>query len=283
MTRDIPATLWKSLTSTVGLVCVRDEDGTTNVMSAEWSYFVNKQPLYAAVVLGPRSASREPIVSAGEFSVTFCAGDQAGIADFAGSFSRTEIDKTGSDLVRLGRPEATGTRWVTGGVAAVECALRQVVEFPVHRMYVGEVVAAHVSDPASGPLVKHGPMHLLGAPVERTEIVVSAQLAPGGRALRVAATSPPCAAGPWRISLLTAGGEETPLHLPGPGPGGDGGRPDGDLLVDVPLPAHAALDRPDGHRLKAGRDGAKAGYATVRPVGQGSPVGPLGPGHGNSR
>lgn len=266
MPRDIPANLWKRLTSTVGLVCVRDEDGTTNVMSAEWSYFVNKQPLYAAVVLGPRSASRELIACTGEFSVTFCSEDQAELADFAGSFSRTDIDKTGSALVRLAGPEATGTPWATGGVAAVECELRQIVEFPVHRMYVGEVVAAHVSDPPLGPLVKHGAMHLLGAPAERTEIVVSAQLLPGGEALRVAATSPSAVSGSWRMSLLTDDGEETPLHLPPPEPGEHDGPTGGDLLADVPLPAHLPADRLHVHLLRAERDGAKPGYASVRPV-----------------
>ncbi|CAM5712553.1 hypothetical protein SHIRM173S_08556 [Streptomyces hirsutus] len=116
MTREVPGDLWKRLTSTVGLVCAH-HDGVTNVMSAEWSYFVNKRPLYAAVVLGPRAATGRIVEAAGEFSVTLCAEDQAGLADFAGSFSVTDIDKTSSELIRLGAPEATATPWVTGGVA----------------------------------------------------------------------------------------------------------------------------------------------------------------------
>ncbi len=101
MTRDLPGDLWKKLTSTVGLVVTR-HDGTVNVMAAEWATFVNKQPLYTAVALGPRTASRRRLEAAGEFSVTLCAEGQAALADFAGSFSVTDIDKTGSDLVRLG-------------------------------------------------------------------------------------------------------------------------------------------------------------------------------------
>ncbi|WP_070016479.1 flavin reductase family protein, partial [Streptomyces nanshensis] len=206
MSAEVPADLWKKLTSTVGLVCVRHR-GATNLMSAEWSYFVNKAPLYAAVVLGPRATTRELIAAAGEFTVTFCSEEQSELADFAGSFSTADVDKTTSDLVRLGEPEATGSPWVRGGLTAVECTLRQTVAFPVHTMYVGEVVAAHTPDPLPGPLVKHGAMHRLGGPAERTAAVVAAQLLPGGQ-LRVAATGPPDAGGPWRLSLLIGGGPD---------------------------------------------------------------------------
>lgn len=254
MTRNVPADLWKKLTSTVGLVCVRS-GGATNVMAAEWSYFVNKQPLYAAVVLGPRATTRELIGAAGEFTVTFCSQEQAELADFAGSFSRADVDKTGSELIRLAEPEVNGSPRVTGGVAAVECELRQTVPFPVHTMYVGEVVAAHLPEHPRRPLVKHGPMHLLGDPVERTAVVASALLLPG-RMLRVAATAPPGAGGRWRMSLLSDDGEETPLAVESHPTGSD-------FLADLPLPEHMPADGIGRYRLKAERDGAKAGFSSV--------------------
>ncbi|MFS8198521.1 flavin reductase family protein [Streptomyces sp. CWNU-52B] len=265
MTSDIPDDLWKRLTSTVGLVSAH-RDGVTNVMSAEWSYFVNKQPLYAAVVLGPRAATRRLIEAAGEFSVTLCAEDQAELADFAGSFSLTDIDKSGSELIGFGTPEATGTPWVTGGVLAVECRLRQIVPLPVHTMYLGEVVAAHVPDrpPLSSspslslprPLVKHGAMHTLGEPVRRTAVVAAAELRPGDL-LRVAATGP-ALDGPqeWRVGLLDADGTPTPL---GTFPSN---RYD-DLLVDVPLPPGLATHRLPDHRVVVEREGAKPGFTAI--------------------
>ncbi|SMF32126.1 flavin reductase family protein [Streptomyces sp. Amel2xC10] len=255
MTRDLPGDLWKKLTSTVGLVSVR-HDGGTNVMAAEWSYFVNKRPLYVAVVLGPRTASRRFLESAGEFSVTLCAEDQAALADFAGSFSVTDVDKTGSDLVRLGAPEATATPWVTGGVLAVECRLRQVVPLPVHTLYIGEVVAAHLPERPPRPLVKHGAMHTLGEPVRRTEIVAAAELRPGGT-LRVAATGP-AQDGPqkWRVTLLDGDGTPTPL-------GAHPSTRHDDLLADLPLPAGLAPDRLSGHRVVVERAGAEPGHTAV--------------------
>ncbi|MET9236794.1 flavin reductase family protein [Streptomyces cellulosae] len=252
MTRDVPGDLWKKLTSTVGLV-VTHHDDTVNVMSAEWSTFVNKQPLYAAVALGPRTASRRRLEAAGEFSVTLCAEEQAGLADFAGSFSVTDIDKTGSDLVRLGTPEATATPWVTGGVLAVECRLRETVALPSHTLCIGEVVAAHLPDEAPRPLVKHGGMHTLGAPVRRTDVVAAAQLRPDGT-LRVAATGPAAEArAPWQVTLLPPDGPPVRLGAHPP-------TPHGDLLADLPLPPAVPAH---GLRVRVERGHATPGTATV--------------------
>ncbi|WP_329065614.1 flavin reductase family protein [Streptomyces sp. NBC_01429] len=252
----LPENLWKKLTSTVGLVSVR-HGSATNVMAAEWSYFVNKDPLYVAVVLGPRAATRGLLTEAGEFSLTLCAEDQAELADFAGSFSVADIDKSASELIGFGAPEATGTPWVTGGVLAVECVLRETVRFPVHTLYAGEVVAAHLPPGTPRPLVKHGAMHTLGAPVRRTAIVATAQWLPGGL-LRVAATGPSGApaGAPWRVSLLTPDGGSVPLGEYPPSRYGD-------FLAELPVPDRAAGDRRRGCRVRVERGDAKPGYATL--------------------
>jgi flavin reductase (DIM6/NTAB) family NADH-FMN oxidoreductase RutF len=252
--RDIPLNLWKTLTSTVGLVSVR-HGGITNVMSAEWSYFVNKVPLYVAVVLSPRAATRELLAQAGEFSLTLCGEDQAELADFAGSFSRQEIDKTTSELVTFGEPEATKTPWVVGGLVAMECVLRQTVELPVHAMYVGEVVAAHVPRTAPRPLIKHGSMYTLGEPVRRTGVVVAASLLPDGT-LRVGATAPAASDGPWRITLSTGDGRDLPL-------GEHTSAEFGELLVDVALPVTLTASDLAACRVRVDRAGARAGHAAI--------------------
>jgi flavin reductase (DIM6/NTAB) family NADH-FMN oxidoreductase RutF len=249
MNADLPPALWKKLTSTVGLVAVDGERGT-NVMACEWAYFVNKEPLYVAVVLGPRTASRDLITAAGRYAVTFCADDQAALADFAGSCTVADVDKATSDAVRFG--PAVLTPWVTGGVLAVECVLRQTVPMPVHTMFVGEVVAAHLPDRPVRPLVKHGGMFTLGGPVRRTAAVVATRLLDGG-ILRVAATGPaadPSAA--WRITVLAPDGAVTDL-------GEHPGDRNGDLLVELPVRDL----RPAGHRVRATRAGAEPGHAVI--------------------
>jgi flavin reductase (DIM6/NTAB) family NADH-FMN oxidoreductase RutF len=252
---EIPGQLWKKATSTIGLVVVRRDNGNgLNVMAAEWSYFVNKEPLYAAVVLSPRAQTRDLLPERGEFSLTLCSEEQAELADFAGSFSLGEVDKTGSELIRFGAPEATDTPWVEGGLVALECVLRDTVPFPVHTMFVGEVVAAHLPERERRPLVKHGPMHALGEPVRRTAVVATAQVMPDGT-LRVAATGP-TVAGPdiWRLSLLSVDGVTTDL-------GEHASAEWGDFLADLPLPTgQPALA---GARIKVEREGVKPGFARV--------------------
>ncbi|MFF3215501.1 flavin reductase family protein [Streptomyces sp. NPDC002886] len=256
MSSTVPAQLWKTLTSTIGIVSVRHESGV-NVMSAEWSYFVNKEPLYVAVVLSPRADTRDLLPTAKEFSLTFCAEEQAELADFAGSFSLGDIDKTSSELIEFGTPEATRTPWVTGGVTALECVLRDTVDFPVHRMYVGEVVAVHTPATARKPLVKHGAMHSLGAPVQRTAVVAAAQFL-SEHALRIAATGPGAAgADEWHLSLLSSDGQEVPL---GTYPSAEYG----DFLLDLPLP-QVPFPLSDA-RVKVERPGAKPGYARLSPM-----------------
>lgn len=253
MSLEIPGQLWKKATSTIGLVVVRHDDGV-NVMAAEWSYFVNKDPLYAAVVLSPRARTRELLPSRGEFSLTLCSEEQAELADFAGSFSLGDIDKTGTELIEFGTPEVTDTPWIDGGLVALECVLRDTVPFPVHTMFVGEVVAAHLPERDRRPLVKHGPMHALGEPVRRTAVVASAQILPDGT-LRVAATGPAAqGADVWRLSLLSADGTRIDL---GEHPSADYG----DFLADLRLPED--LPPLAGAQIKVERDGAKPGFARV--------------------
>lgn len=115
-----------------------------------------------------------------------------------------DLGKTSCELIEFDTPRATGTPWVQGGLVALECVLRETVPFPVHTMFVAEVVAAHLPETARRPLVKHGPMHALGEPVRRTAVAAAAQVLPDGT-LRVAATGP-AAPGPgiWRVSLVGA-------------------------------------------------------------------------------
>ncbi|PZF94452.1 actinorhodin polyketide dimerase [Micromonospora endophytica] len=252
----IPPDLWKRLTSTVGLVTVRDGE-RVNIMSAEWSYFVNKQPLWVAVVLGPRSATRELIGPAGEFCLTLCAEDQAALADLAGSFSIRDLDKTSSELVSLAAARLVSVPWVDGGVVALECQLRQEIAFPVHRMFVGEVVAAHLPERPDSvrPLVKHGGMYQLGERAERREVAVVAQRGPAGT-VRVGATSPAKLTAPFRITLALADGGSIPL-------GEFAANRHGDLQIEVPLPAAVAGLRPGPVEVVVERDGARPGRARL--------------------
>jgi flavin reductase (DIM6/NTAB) family NADH-FMN oxidoreductase RutF len=230
-------------------------------MAAEWTYFLNKDPLYIAVALSRRSVSRKLIKRSGEFSVTLCAESQAEVADFAGSFSGLDIDKSSSEAFTLRAPTVISTPWVEGGVAAFECLVRRVVRLPDYHLFIAEAMAAHIERDRR-PLVKHGPMHALGEPVDKTAVVAAAQIlgqpGAGGRMfLRVAAGGQSPEPGTLRrITLIGHNGD--PMSL-GEYP------PDeyGDLMVDVELPRPVPSGVLSCCRIRVECDGLKSGWARV--------------------
>ena len=251
--------LWKRASTTVGLVVVAGNDPTRfNVMAAEWTYVVAKEPPHIAVVLCEGTFTRQMLECASEFSVTLCSASQAALADFAGSFSAYDIDKTSSEDVVLAQPSVTRIPWVTGGLAGLECVTRQRVELPGYLMVIGEVVADHAEpDRATDPLVKHGRMYSLGPALVRDAVVAAAELRMGPAMLRVAATGPTNPAdAPWFVTLETLDGGSWSLGSHEPNEYGD-------LLVDVDLHLAGVNSGASGGRVTVERAGLKPGRASV--------------------
>lgn len=196
--------LWKHSTSTVGLVTSRHGPGV-NVMAAEWTYFVSKEPPHLAVCIHDDNLTQELVLLHGEFGVTLCSADQAVLADFVGSMSGRDVDKTSSDLVTLVPPAVISTPRVAGGVLSAECVVRQCVDLPHYKLVIGEVVYAEVDEDASAnPLVKHGAMYRIGGPIVREAVAVAADLIvddEGRTGVLVAATGP-FAGGSTRVELV---------------------------------------------------------------------------------
>ena len=225
------------LTSTVGLVTAM-VDERVNVMAAEWSYFVAREPLHIAVGVSDQNWSHTLIREADEFAITLCADSQAAIASFVGSFSGLEVDKTSSADLELAGPNLLHTPHVRGGVLNAECAVREVVDLPGYALVIGEAIWTQVDDEAlPNPLVKHGTMHRLGPAVTDRRVVVAAGFPdPVTPVLRIAAIAhhaPPDA--PWQISVsdTTTGVRHVDESLAESG---------GALMVDVELPAEASKD-----------------------------------------
>lgn len=222
------------LTSTVGLVTT-NVDGRVNVMAAEWSYFVAREPLHIAVGISDQNWSHQRVQQAGEFAVTLCDESQAAVAAFAGSLTGLDVDKTSSADLELAGPTVLGTPHVRGGVLNAECAVREVVELPGYALVIGEAMWAEADDDAARcPLVKHGAMHTLGPVVLDDRTIVAANFPdPAEPVLRVAATAygAPLDA-PWLVSVSHATTNENYLDL--------SCTEDGVLLmVDVDLPVDA--------------------------------------------
>jgi flavin reductase (DIM6/NTAB) family NADH-FMN oxidoreductase RutF len=245
----VPAGYLRYLTTTVGLVTTI-VGKHVNVMAAEWSYFVAREPLHVAVSISEQNWSNSRIREAGEFAITLCDDTQAAVAAFAGSLSGLDVDKISSADLELAGPTVLTTPHVRGGVLNAECAVRDVVELPGYALVVGEALWVQTDDDAARhPLIKHGALHSLGPAVLDDRIVVAAGFPdPTEPVLRVAATAhgaPPDA--PWRISIsgVTTNANYVDLSCAEDG---------GPLLVDVDLPADAGNEPLAVQVSRAGRE-----------------------------
>ena len=250
--------LAKYFTTTVGLICTRLADDV-NIMAAEWTYLVAKEPPHVAVVLSEKTLTGEVAPSAGEFCVTLCSARQAALADFVGSVSGREIDKTATELLSLRPSGVVSTPWAAGGLIALECRVQRVVPLPGYQMLIGEVLAAHADDTRiDQPLVKHQAMHALGGPLlDRTAVAAAELRGTGEPELRVAASGPLAAPGaPWRVTLVSD--EEGPVPL------GEA-RPNqaGDLLASFRLPEAARHWDLSRSRVCVEREGLDPGQARI--------------------
>ncbi|MFF7651720.1 hypothetical protein ACFZCY_18725 [Streptomyces sp. NPDC007983] len=81
-----------------------------------------RTPLYVSVAHSPRADTRAALEAGGEFGLTLCSAGQAALADFAGSFSTPDVDKSAGELISFGQPAGTATPWTQGvAVPALEC------------------------------------------------------------------------------------------------------------------------------------------------------------------
>ena len=245
------------LTSTVGLITTPMGDGV-NVMSAEWTYFVARQPLHIAVCIQDSNYTQELVQEAGEFSVTLCDTSLAALADFAGSFSGTSVDKCAANGFTMAGPHVTRTPHVAGGVLNAECVVRHTTRLPGYLLVIGEAVWAQVDDEAAErPLVKHGRMHALGEPVLARQVVASARRSPDGTGIEVAATAQgaPGRSGVWQVSARDQrSGRSWLLMEPEEIPG--------DLWAEIPVPDDFPTD--GELAVVVERDGCAPGEALLR-------------------
>jgi flavin reductase (DIM6/NTAB) family NADH-FMN oxidoreductase RutF len=150
------------LTTTVGLVTAV-HGAATNVMAAEWTYFVSSEPLHVAVALSELTVTHRLVAREGAFGVTICSASQAAIADLVGSFSRADVDKLSSRDIPMIASRRIAPDRVAGGLLSAECLVRHIVELPGYRLVIGEAVEVDLHPEQLGdPLVKHGSMYRLG-------------------------------------------------------------------------------------------------------------------------
>ena len=118
-----------------------------DIITLGWVMCTSNDPPMLAVSIGHTRHSLETIRKGGEFVLAFPAADQARESLFCGSCSGRDHDKFAEcDLEPL---PATAVKppLIEGACANFECKVVASCESGDHTIFVGEVVASHVSDP----------------------------------------------------------------------------------------------------------------------------------------
>lgn len=200
-------------TSTVGLITAVGQHAV-NVMSAEWTYLVARRPPHFAVGCQTTNYTTQLILDRGEFGLTLCDASMASLANFAGSFSGADIDKSRISGVRLRDPVVTTTPTVAAGSLNAECRVLAVVNLPDYALIVGEALWVTTDNMANkDPLVKHGRMYRLGEEIKSMAVTASATRCRDG-SVRVCASAQGVDAAPdvpWTVNFRSRDGKPDQL------------------------------------------------------------------------
>lgn len=130
--------------SVVFVVTATDDE--TNVMPAGWSMFTSGDPLMLAVSVGLERHTHSILERSDEFVVAFPSAAQKEDVVFCGNHTGAEVDKfEASRLSPLDADEVTPPL-LADAAACFECEKHDAFLTGDHRIFAGEVLAAHVSE-----------------------------------------------------------------------------------------------------------------------------------------
>lgn len=152
----------------ITLILSRRGDGRVNIMPAGWVMRVSGDPPMFAVAVHHRQYTNELIREAGEFVLAFPSASMGEMVWFCGTHSGRDTDKVARCGAQLLPAKELVTPLLNGAFVNLECRLHSMPEAGDHTVFIGEVVAAHMSG-AQGPLVNFGAQgYALAKPVEET-------------------------------------------------------------------------------------------------------------------
>ena len=140
----------RAWTSGVTIVTA-SHDGEQHGMTVSSFTSVSLEPPLILISLQDTTRTRELVYHAQAFGVTILAADQEAISNrFAGRILVPENRMEGVETEIL----LTGTPFIKGGLAYIDCRVKQSIDVGPNTLFVGEVVATR-SNSTAQPLVYH--------------------------------------------------------------------------------------------------------------------------------
>lgn len=130
----------------VVFIVAPDDKGNPNVMPAGWSMFTSNDPLMLSVSVGLERYTHDLLKNADDYVIAFPSAAQKEDIEFCGSHSGADIDKVAESDLELAKPDTVSTPILENAVACFECRPEGAYRTGDHRIFVGEIVAAQVSE-----------------------------------------------------------------------------------------------------------------------------------------
>lgn len=111
--------------------------GRPTYMALGWATRVNFKPALLAVGVNRKHVSRDAVLDCGQFSVNFPTVDMVQVTDYVGLVSARNVDK--SEVFDCYYGELDKAPLITDCPLAIECEVRQVVDFETNSLIIGEI------------------------------------------------------------------------------------------------------------------------------------------------
>ena len=130
----------------VCLVTTIDAKGKPNILPVGWSMLTSVHPPMMAIAVARRTYSHELIEEAREFVVCFPGEDLVEQVLYCGAHSGRDVDKFAATKLTPVPSARVAPPLIAECLAAFECKLVSETPTGDHTVFVGQVVASHVSE-----------------------------------------------------------------------------------------------------------------------------------------
>ncbi len=129
----------------VVIAIAKDEAGKCNPITLGWTMITSHEPPMMAIAVALTHYSRKVIEEAGEFVIAFPSSAMAEAALFFGTKSGREIDKLKEFPMATQPATEVDSLLLSEAVANFECRLQSKLVTGDHMLFVGRIVASHMS------------------------------------------------------------------------------------------------------------------------------------------
>ncbi|MBS3736351.1 MAG: flavin reductase family protein [Candidatus Bipolaricaulota bacterium] len=127
-------------------VVTADKDGRPNAMPASWCTFSSAEPIMMAVSVASDRYTHKLMGAADDFVLSFPNKEQKEAVSYCGRNSGKNVDKFEETDLETIPADEVNSPLIEDSVACFECKKSDSIETGDHTLFVGEVVATHVSE-----------------------------------------------------------------------------------------------------------------------------------------